>query len=761
MPVVTADEARAIAKDAIVYGYPLVESYKTLYKQAVDHANPDYRAPFNEIASAANIATPADTWVVTPNSDTPYSFLWMDLRAEPLAISMPKIEEGRYYSAQLIDMQTFNFAYLGTRTFGNDGGDFLIAGPGWNGEQPKGTKAVIRCETQIAYALFRTQLFEGADLENVKKIQAGYKVQPLSRYLGTAAPTAAPDIHWPKPNPQMDGPAEIFDYLNFLLQFCPVEPSETSFRQRFATFGIGAGLTFDFAALSPELQRAVTAGFADVGKDMAALQERVNRNEVGSGDVFGTRTFLKNNYLYRFAAAKLGLYGNSREEAMYPAYFTDADGKPLNASSKHYTLRFEKGQLPPAGAFWSFTMYDGKTQLLVANPLNRYLVNSTMLKSFKYGDDGSLTFYIQADSPGTDNQSNWLPAPDGPLYCFMRIYMPNPEVFDGRWKNPPLIAQARSSSATGVQVTQKTYCRAESDRTFFNISRMAGGVNRFFHFRAVTPLDKQTVIRMNKDTLYSMGVVDTSRGATITVPVMPADRYFSVFLVDNDHYCPFVIYNAGTHELPKDTKYLGLGVRIQLLHPNDPADIALINKLQDQFVIKAGSADPFPEPKWDMKSLAELTAEYNTEFAKFDVYPDGCMGPRGVADENIRHLAAAGAWGLFPNKDAIYINYNGHLPADMCHCATYRIPENNAFWSITVYGGDGYMKSTNSILNATNVRMNGDGTFTVYFGSKEACGDVPNRLDVSEGWNFLMRVYRPGASVLNGSYKLPEAIPCK
>jgi hypothetical protein len=321
-------------------------------------------------------------------------------------------------------------------------------------------------------------------------------------------------------------------------------------------------------------------------------------------------------------------------------------------------------------------------------------------------------------------------------------------------------AQAQQDPATGVEVTQKTYCRAETDRTFFNATRMAGGVNRLFCFRNVTPLDKQTVVRMNKDTLYSPAVVDTSKGATITVPAMPAGRYFSVKLVDNDHYCPGVIYTPGTHELPRNTKYLGVIVRIQLLNPNDPADIALVNKLQDQFVVKAGSADPFPEPKWDKKSLAALTAQYNQEFAKYDKFPDGFMGPRGVADESIRHLACAGGWGLFQNKDAIYINYNGHLPADKCHFATYRVPENNAFWSITVYGADGYLKSANSILNATNVKMNDDGTFTVHFGSKEVCGDVPNRLDVSEGWNFLMRVYRPGQSVLNGSYKLPDAVPC-
>lgn len=309
-------------------------------------------------------------------------------------------------------------------------------------------------------------------------------------------------------------------------------------------------------------------------------------------------------------------------------------------------------------------------------------------------------------------------------------------------------------------VTRETYCRAETDRTFFNTLRMTGGVNRFFCFRQVTPLDKQTVVRMNKDTLYAAAIVDTAKGASITVPPMPDGRYCSVMLVDNDHYSAGVNYTAGTHPLPPHTKYLGLLVRIQLLRPDDPADVALVNGLQDKFTIEAGSADPFPEPTWDLKSLDELKAKYNAEFAKFDKYPDGWMGRRGEADESIRHVGCAGAWGLFPNRDAVYINYNGGLPADRCHRATYRVPENDAFWSITAHGADGYMKSANSILNAANTKMNADGTFTVHFGSQEACGDVPNRLDAPEGWNFLMRVYRPGRSVLDGRYELPDPVPC-
>jgi hypothetical protein len=318
----------------------------------------------------------------------------------------------------------------------------------------------------------------------------------------------------------------------------------------------------------------------------------------------------------------------------------------------------------------------------------------------------------------------------------------------------PAIAQ--EPAATGDEVTQANYARAESDRTFFNISGLAGGVNKFWFIRNVTPLDKQTVVRMNKDTLYAGAVVDTSMGATITVPEVPKGRYFSVLMIDNDHYSPGVIYTPGTHDLPRDTKYLFLILRIQLLHPDDPSDVQLVNSLQDQFVIKAGSDDPFPKPKWDQKSLADLTEKYNAEFAKYEMYPDGFMGPRGVADDSIRHLAAAGAWGLFANRDAVYINYNPHLPADKCYRANYTVPDNKGFWSITVYGDDGYMKSENGILNETNVIKKSDGTFDASFGSAEACGDAPNRLDITDGWNFLMRVYRPGQSVLDGHYKLPQ-----
>ena len=311
-----------------------------------------------------------------------------------------------------------------------------------------------------------------------------------------------------------------------------------------------------------------------------------------------------------------------------------------------------------------------------------------------------------------------------------------------------------------MKVTPETYIRAETDRQFGIVVKMAGGVNRLFHFRRPTPLDQQNIVRMNRDTLYSMCVVDTSKGATISVPVIPADRYASVYLVDNDHYCPFVIYDSGTHELPKDTRHLGVGVRIQVFDPRDADEVALVNKLQDQFVISAGSADPLPAFEWDLASLKELTVQYEKDSAQYGSWK-GMMGPRGKVDEKTRHIAAAAAWGLFPEWDATYLNYSGGHDHRVCHKATYEVPENDAFWSITVYGSDGFMKSDDNIVNSSNVKLNADGTFDVYYGSVESCADVPNRLDVTEGWNFLMRIYRPGRSVLEGAYTLPAATPVR
>jgi hypothetical protein len=434
---VTPAEARVVAKDAYIYGFPLVDNYRIQYGYFVDRRNPEFKAPWNQIRNIPRVFTPADTAIQTPNSDTPYSFVGMDLRAEPVVITVPPIEKERYFSVQLIDAYTHNFAYIGSRATGNGGGSYLIAGPNWKGKRSKGVKEVIRSETEFVLAGFRTQLFTPGDLDNVKKVQAGYKSQTLSTFLGTAPPKAAPAIDFIKPltpEEQKTSP-EFFNILNFVLQFCPTHSSETQLMQRFAKIGVGAGKTL--GAGSPEMKTAIQQGMADAWTAFAGLDKQLAAGTVTSGDIFGTREYLKNNYLYRMGGAVRGIYGNSKLEAMYPMYLVDEAKQKLDGSHR-YTMRFAPGQLPPVNAFWSLTMYEMPSSLLVANPIDRYLLNSPMLPQFKKDADGGLTLLIQNESPGKDKEANWLPAPNGPFMMAMRLYWPKEKAVEGKWAAPPL-----------------------------------------------------------------------------------------------------------------------------------------------------------------------------------------------------------------------------------------------------------------------------------------------------------------------------------
>jgi hypothetical protein len=207
---------------------------------------------------------------------------------------------------------------------------------------------------------------------------------------------------------------------------------------RFAKLGIGAGKTFDLKALSPELQQAVNDGMADAWKEFAEFKTtQVDTGKRASSEAFGTREFLKNDYMVRMAGAALGIYGNSKEEAMYPAYFVDAAGQQLDGAHR-YTLRLAPDQLPPVNSFWSLTVYELPASLLYANPINRYLINSPMLADLKRDADGTITLFLQHASPGRDKEANWLPIPAGAFWTTMRLYWPKPEALDGRWKQPPL-----------------------------------------------------------------------------------------------------------------------------------------------------------------------------------------------------------------------------------------------------------------------------------------------------------------------------------
>jgi hypothetical protein len=442
----SADEVKAIAQEAATYGLPMIMAYGVMYEYAVDKASSQYKAPFNQIFSLSHLASPKDTAVVTPNSDTLYSVLWVDLRAEPMVLCVPEIEKDRYYSVQLISQYTFNFGYIGSRATGNGAGCYAVAGPTWSGDTPAGVAKVFTSGTDFALVLYRTQLFNPSDIDKVKAVQAKYVAEPLSKFLNQPAPPAAPEIKWPKIDKAM-AEADPFGYLAFLLQFAPATgPAavEEPLRAKFASIGIEAGKPFTPDGLSAQAKAALAEG----GKAAAeAVKKRVETAGTVvngwniSSSLFGDRAMINGDWTQRAAAAMVGIFGNDAEEALYPFGKHDAQGKPLDASKTNYTLTFPEGQLPPVNSFWSVTMYDGKTQFLIENPINRYLINSPMLPELKRNEDGSLTLYIQKDKPtDADHAANWLPAPDGPIYLVMRLYWPKEEALKGTWKPPAVTA---------------------------------------------------------------------------------------------------------------------------------------------------------------------------------------------------------------------------------------------------------------------------------------------------------------------------------
>ncbi len=447
VPAPGIEETKNIAEQAFVYGLPLVMNYAVMNEFVINKDSGQYKAPFNTLYNEARVFTYKDTAVVTPNSDTPYSMVWLDLRTEPLVISVPAVDSKRYYSVQLVDGNLYNYGYIGSRATGSESGDYLIVGPDWKGETPPGIKKVFQSSTPFGLTIFRTQLFDAQDMPNVEKVQAGYKVQPLSAFLKQPAPAAAPAIDF-LPATTAGIKENFFQYLDAALQHVPPSADSEAVRAKLASIGIGPGKKFDFKDLSVEHKAAVLLAMkeGDAKVDTYLSGGMKDINHWGVGSLFGDRAFYSGDWLKRAAAAKGGIYGNDGVEAMYPIVRKDAAGELLDGSKHDYTLTFAKDELPPVNAFWSVTMYDGKTQLLIENPINRYLINSPMLPAMKRNADGSLTLYIQKDSPGKAKESNWLPAPDGPIYMVMRLYWPKdtpPSILpagEGTWQPPGIVA---------------------------------------------------------------------------------------------------------------------------------------------------------------------------------------------------------------------------------------------------------------------------------------------------------------------------------
>jgi hypothetical protein len=429
----TAAEVRAIAKEAWLYAYAPLQGYQTFWNQTQNKAFPGYVGGFNQFRHYSRLNTPADTDIVTPNNDTPYSWAWLDLRAEPIVLELPAVAAPRYYVNQWFDLYTHNFAYTGVRASGRQAGRYLFVGPHWRGVVPPGITGVFRAETDFVGTLTRTQLNGPGDVAALQAIQAQYKLTPLSSYSHTAPPPAAPAVAWPAWDGKAAEGIGFIGYLNALLPFMPAVPAEQAMRARFARIGIGASLPFDPARLDPARRAALEAGVAEAAQALKAKALA----QTSSRGFFGTRAELGSDYLtYRSMGAMLGIYGNSDVEAVYASQQTAPDGQLLDGRRK-WLLRFPAGQLPPVSEFWSITMYTLPQRLLTPNPINRYSIGDRT-PGLHYGADGSLEIYLQAENPGPAKAANWLPAPAGPFFFVARLYGPKPSVLSGAWTLPAL-----------------------------------------------------------------------------------------------------------------------------------------------------------------------------------------------------------------------------------------------------------------------------------------------------------------------------------
>jgi hypothetical protein len=427
--------------DAYTFFFPMLMGYRYLFGGFLVPDLPSHRAPVNVLEGEPQTLDHTFREVVTPNADTPYSMAALDLRAEPMVLSVPAVAD-RFYHFQLEDLWGHNAHYVGVRATGTGPGTYLLAGPRWAGEPPPDVDDVLRFETDIVFVIGRTQLFGPDDVERLGRIMAAYDLRPMSAHTGDPGPAAEP-FRWPIWNDEASRDERFIGYANALLPLCrPFHPDDAVLFDDFARIGIGPGVPFDAEALDDDTRSAIREGIevarAAVEAGIGDLGRKANGWNLA--EVFGDRAWYAGDHLLRAVGAMTGWGGNDAGEAIYPMAREDSDGRPLHGGNRY---RLTLTSPPPAGAFWSVTMYDtsydGTAGYFVENPIDRYLVNSTT-EGLVRGDDGSLTIHLQHHEPDTpEGRANWLPAPEGPFYLVFRLYLPDESALDGSWVPPPIV----------------------------------------------------------------------------------------------------------------------------------------------------------------------------------------------------------------------------------------------------------------------------------------------------------------------------------
>lgn len=421
-PAVSKEEARQIVKEAYIWGYPVVVMYRTMKLMT------NSRAPFNEFWRVNKLIGADFKDVVTPNVDTLYASAWLSLCDHPVLLHTPDTD-GRYYGVEFLDIYTNVFRNVGKRTSGTIAKQFIITGPQWRGTLPDGLEH-IKAPTNNVWLISRVLVNGEKDVAQAAKLNDAITLSLVNRKF---VPVYSKPF-FGSPQTVSSAGIEFFDELGDALLGNSPPVLEKELVGRFALVGIGEGKHPSKHTSDPELKEAFDLGIADANKE-------INENADGLF-IFnnGWRYTLKGgkygqDYLLRAEMAKSFLGANVPQESLYAFGHEDAKGDKLEGSKK-YQIHFEKNNLPPVKGFWSLTMYDAKTHLLVSNSLSRYSLGDRS-EQMKYNPDGSLDIYIQNNLP-EDHEANWLPAPEGYFYLVLRFYIPKSSILDGTYKYPTI-----------------------------------------------------------------------------------------------------------------------------------------------------------------------------------------------------------------------------------------------------------------------------------------------------------------------------------
>lgn len=433
---ITVEQARETAKEAYTFGSAFVSNYRIFIASLVEKGPLMMGAEFNEFVHKRTPFPPETP--DTTQRDTVFSLGIIDLRREPIVISVPDVPAGQVYMLQMGDTSTESLPYISTITTNNNAGDYVLVGPDFQGYLPADKfDGVITTRGQFVIMVGRTVLFDLNDLSPVHAIQDGMQMRPLSGFMGTEPPSEPAPVEFLPWDNERASDLGVFDYINMALAWHPPAIHEVEAMATFAKIGVIPGQPFSTDGLSTDVIAAIEEGIADAKQDIQALVDQPPAMVSSWSWSFDDLSRFGTDYLMRAAVSLKNIYPNAPDHAIYGQAYQDADGQPLTGQHVN-TIRFEGGKLPPVNWFWSVTMYDSKTTAMYPNDAERYNIGDRT-SGLVYGDDGSLTIYMSHEAPDDPSErANWLPAPAEEYYVVLRLYGAKPEVSDGKWTPPPI-----------------------------------------------------------------------------------------------------------------------------------------------------------------------------------------------------------------------------------------------------------------------------------------------------------------------------------